>query len=322
MGIRFDEDRERWVVEFQQGRRRIHRRLPSGCTRAQAKALETKLRREIFDRVDLDRHEGLTLAEAIGRWLLDNHRRNQRQAESEAAQWAPFVAGKMLADAPEVAADAAREWRRPRDVKDGKVPAASTINARLNCLKAVCKHAFRQGWTKENLSARIVVPKPRNEREIYLTKPEVAALAKAMQTKRGAAAVWLLAYCGPRVSELLQHPAVPAGVTRLHFPARTTKTSKARVVPVPAPARRYLSVLPLDEYSYDSFHNEFDRARRAAGMAHVRIHDLRHTCASWLINEGVDLYTVARILGDSLQTAQRYAHLADATLERAMRLLR
>ena len=63
--------------------------------------------------------------------------------------------------------------------------------------------------------------------------------------------------------------------------------------------------------------------REAAGMPHVRFHDLRHTTASWLINSGVDLYTVGKILGHSgPQTTARYAHLSTATLEQAMRKLR
>jgi integrase len=64
-------------------------------------------------------------------------------------------------------------------------------------------------------------------------------------------------------------------------------------------------------------------ARKKAGMPHLRFHDLRHTCASWLINAGVDLYTVGKILGHSgPQTTARYAHLADATLKKAMARLK
>lgn len=315
------QDRGRWLVEFQQGGKRVFRRLPPGCSRAQAQALEVKLRREIFDRVELGKKDDLTLAEALGRWLLDNHRKNQRQAKSEAAQWEPFVKGRRLAEAPEVAAVALREWRKPRAASEGRVPALSTINARLNALKAACAHAYAQGWIGENLSGRIKVPNPRNARAVYLTRAEVATLAGKMATRTGAGVVWLLAYCGPRISELLGHPKLASGATRLHFPARTTKNSKARVVPVPEPARKYLRLLPLS-YTYWSFKDEFDAARKAAGMEHVNPHDLRHTCASWLINRGVDLYTVAAILGDDLQTAQRYAHLADRSLAKAMRRLR
>ena len=40
------------------------------------------------------------------------------------------------------------------------------------------------------------------------------------------------------------------------------------------------------------------------------IHDLRHTCASRLIQNGMSLYEVANVLGHvDIQTTQRYAHL-------------
>lgn len=58
-------------------------------------------------------------------------------------------------------------------------------------------------------------------------------------------------------------------------------------------------------------------------MKHVHWHDLRHSCASMLINAGVDLYTVGKILGHSSPvTTQRYAHLSQGTLQKAMRKLR
>jgi integrase len=64
-------------------------------------------------------------------------------------------------------------------------------------------------------------------------------------------------------------------------------------------------------------------ARKKAGMKHVHFHDLRHSCASMLINSGVDLYTVGKILGHSSpQTTARYAHLSDASLQQAMRKLK
>ncbi|MBZ5735035.1 site-specific integrase [Nocardioides sp. TRM66260-LWL] len=49
-----------------------------------------------------------------------------------------------------------------------------------------------------------------------------------------------------------------------------------------------------------------------AGVGHVRIHDLRHTYASWLLQRGVALAEVGRLLGHvSTQTTARYAHLAE-----------
>ena len=52
------------------------------------------------------------------------------------------------------------------------------------------------------------------------------------------------------------------------------------------------------------------KAMKRAGIEGVKIHDLRHTCASRLIQNGMSLYEVANILGHTdVQTTQRYAHL-------------
>lgn len=48
------------------------------------------------------------------------------------------------------------------------------------------------------------------------------------------------------------------------------------------------------------------------------MHDLRHSYASFLVNNGRSLYEVQKILGHSqIKTTQRYAHLTEATLRDA-----
>lgn len=62
------------------------------------------------------------------------------------------------------------------------------------------------------------------------------------------------------------------------------------------------------------------RAVLEADVGHVRIHDLRHTYASWLLQRGIPLAEVGRLLGHvSTQTTAKYAHLADSPNE-AVRL--
>jgi site-specific recombinase XerD len=59
----------------------------------------------------------------------------------------------------------------------------------------------------------------------------------------------------------------------------------------------------------------FQRAREVCDLVHIHFHGLRHSAASELINAGVDLFTVGRVLGHKdPRSTQRYSHLAIDTL--------
>lgn len=66
----------------------------------------------------------------------------------------------------------------------------------------------------------------------------------------------------------------------------------------------------------------FDKAVRKAGIKDFRFHDLRHTFATRLVQAGVDLYTVQRLLGHKdIRTTQRYAHHYPESLRPSVRAL-
>ena len=64
------------------------------------------------------------------------------------------------------------------------------------------------------------------------------------------------------------------------------------------------------------------RVREPAGLADVRLHDLRHSFASRALALGESLPMIGRLLGHSkLQTTARYAHLArDSVMDSAARV--
>lgn len=70
-----------------------------------------------------------------------------------------------------------------------------------------------------------------------------------------------------------------------------------------------------------SVKKSFATACRGAGIEDFRIHDLRHTCAAWLVSAGVPLLEVKDLLGHStVIMTEKYAHLAPDNVRRAVQI--
>ena len=66
----------------------------------------------------------------------------------------------------------------------------------------------------------------------------------------------------------------------------------------------------------------FMRACRKAGIADFHFHDLRHTCAAWLRQKGVQLDLIQKQLGHrDLRMTARYAHVATQQVRDAVNTL-
>lgn len=86
--------------------------------------------------------------------------------------------------------------------------------------------------------------------------------------------------------------------------------------------RHYVFYNPNTDKNIRSFRRGFENAVKRADLGHVRIHDLRHTFASFLVKNGVPLYHVSTLLGHSdIRITQRYAHLAPEHLHDVLKRL-
>ena len=96
------------------------------------------------------------------------------------------------------------------------------------------------------------------------------------------------------------------------------KNGDRRAIPAHPRIATCLRYLPLTTPE-STLQRGWQRARQACGMEGVHFHDLRHSAASEMVNAGVDLYTVGKVLGhrDSRSTA-RYSHLRPETLSAAV----
>jgi integrase len=81
----------------------------------------------------------------------------------------------------------------------------------------------------------------------------------------------------------------------------------------------YIVTNPKTGKPYRCIYHAWDKARKAANLPNVRIHDLRHSFASALVNSGISLYEVQELLGhSSIKTTQRYAHLDQSRLQKSV----
>ena len=101
-----------------------------------------------------------------------------------------------------------------------------------------------------------------------------------------------------------------------------------KTIQLPPPARAVLSGVPrISHYVIPNARGtgpmkdlglRWQKLRGLAGLEGVRIHDCRHTLASHAVMNGIDLYTVGRLLGHAdIGSTERYAHLADDHIREA-----
>jgi len=111
-------------------------------------------------------------------------------------------------------------------------------------------------------------------------------------------------------------PISKTGKKRVIYLSEKAKTliisirKKSEELGLPTSADSFLIKNPKTGKPYNDFQVAFAKARGEVGINDVRIHDLRHTYASILIQNGVTLYEVQKLLGHSSPNmTQRYAHL-------------
>ena len=168
------------------------------------------------------------------------------------------------------------------------------------------------------------------KKERYLSQEEAQRLYETVQKSDNPMLQYIipmLILTGARKREVLDAQWEDFDLTRQQWRIPVTKAGKPRHVPLSEGALRVLASVPHDESypwvfanprskkPYVSVFAAWDTARKQAGLADVRIHDLRHSFASFLVNAGRSLYEVQKILGHTqVKTTQRYAHLSQDTL--------
>ena len=289
---------------------RTYRKTSRSWSYADAKAFEKKWLAS-FNAAAAGRQPERSIADAIDKFQVEHlpRLRSEVKTNSHVRALFPYIRGRKLTEAAKV-------WAEIKAAEIGKAPA--TVNHKGRILRQITRMAWREwGWLERPAAIALLPEKPR---ETFLTTEQVEALARACPNPLAGDYVRLAAYTGIRRGHLLRltHHDVKDGFLRLD---RTSKTRTLQLVPLHPKVLSVAQRLPLG-ISDDGVRASWKTAREVCGLEHVRWHDLRHTCASWLVQAGVSLHTVSEVLGhSSLAMTRRYAHLAPEHLADAIKKL-
>jgi len=214
--------------------------------------------------------------------------------------------------------------------------AAWTVRRKIACLSSFYAYLMDMGHVHHNPAHRVPLPKVAQKVPVALDEDEARALAQAAPTPWLKCAITLLLSTGLRRAELVGITIPDLDLDNAQLIVHG-KGAKERVVPLTEAAiqtiRDYLAARP-DTNSDRLFvsiwgealhpravNRKLQVALKRAGLSEkgVTPHQLRHTFATHLIRNGVDVRTVQELLGHSdLSTTARYLHSDTRTKQAAV----
>lgn len=300
------------------------RRLSTGCT--DRTAAEAVLARYL---ADLDRPQSATLsvAEILARYLADRREAGKPGAERLGFAHKP-LARHFGARPPEAIDEAACRLYARRRLAEGV--RESTVRTEMQALRAALRWAAAEKLIPE--APRVTMPGRPRPRDRWLTREEAARLVAACASHHVRLFVVLALNTAARAGAILaltwDRVDLERRVIDFRVPGQTETRKRRVAVPINDTLHAALGeakALAATEWVVEwgggrvrSVKHGFRDAAKRAGLAGVTPHTLRHTAATWMAQEGVPMWDIAGMLGNSVEmVTDTYAKWSPEHLRRA-----
>jgi len=322
--------KEKWHIYYRVSTGKYVRKAVKDATSRQEalKILHKKATEALADSNGIRKPKDQTFAE-FAKTYLDNTKHLKDWANNDYRinrNLLPYFGKFSLKD---ITAEHIEAYRRKRldtvRFKNKKKISPLTTNRELALLKVMFSKAVDYGYASSNPVKKVkMISESDSARERILTPAEERTLLeKAPQHFRPFLTIAL--NTGMRRGEILslKWPQIDFG-KRLVYVIKT-KSSRNRFVPMNDTLYQTLRSLKSEAngtekvYPFKYVQGVFEKARVDAGLNGLRLHDLRHTFATRLIQSGADPFTVQRILGHSTITmTMRYVHPSEGLMREAV----
>lgn len=227
--------------------------------------------------------------------------------------------------------------------KDGKPLREKTINDSIKNIRQFYDMLLHTSKAEENPVNNLHLKYPKEESpRTALTQQELKALYHAAHTYQEKAILSLAYGCGLRVSEIIQCNIEDLHLRESHIVIKKGKGNKGRIVPLSKSVCRdianYLYKERMQQLSEEKkafiVHSKGKRMQKGtynkilkklidrAGVESIKeknisIHNLRHSIATHLIEQGVPVESVREFLGHSqLESTEVYTHVSKIQLQK------
>ena len=316
-----------WFVRIQIAGTKI-RRSTGTADRAEAEEFEQRERERLWRLSKLGDRGATTFAEAAARWLIETTKKSKHKDEL-LLEW--FCSQPELKDAPLSAIDIdVIQELRALLADEGKSKA--TVDRYMACLRAILRKCASE-WRYLEQPPKVPMHNVRAAEPDWLTRPQFKKL-KAELPPHLALAAEFAVLTGLRMRAMLglTWGRIDLRRRRAWVPGVDMKGKDAIAIGVPLSRNavrvlRKLKTLNPDGEHVFQWRGEpiddcntlaFQKAVERAGVPSIDWHGLRHTFASWAIQEGVSLHELMLLGGwKSYSMVLRYAHLAPDHLAKA-----
>jgi integrase len=275
-----------------------------------------------------------TLKELIARYIRDilpTKPKSEAKQKNQLEWWSDKLGIYALADVTPAKIAEVRDELANGDTYRGTKRSPSTVNRYLAALSHAFTIAVKEwGWIESNPLSKIRKLKEPRGRVRFLSEEERKALLEACKQSKSPylyLVVVLLLSTGARRSEIINLRWSDVDLSRRIILLEETKNGERRVLPLGQHVYDLLyeyakeKHTPQDLLFPDSRDKNkpvevraaWDKAVLEAKLADFRLHDLRHSAASYLAMNGASLTEIAEILGHkTLQMVKRYSHFSEA----------
>lgn len=304
-----------WWIDFTTPSGERVRRSAETSNKAEAVEFHDKLKAEAWRLTKLQARPQRTWNDAVVRWLSETRHKATHEHDKAKLRWLdPLLGGKPLDTINRAVIDRVVHSKQATGV------ANATVNRTLALVRAILRRCERDWeWIDRSPAVRLLHEPPKRIR--YLTRPEAERLLAELPTHLSDMARMALA-TGLR----------SANITGMQWDQVDLIRRMAWIHPDQAKARRAIPV-PLNGEAMAVLHKQIGKHRervftfrgqpvaatttkawysavQRAGVHPLRFHDLRHTFASWHVQQGTPLSVLQELGGwRSSAMVSRYAHL-------------